>query len=156
MTIRSGLGKASFLATGAALGILIFTASALADPALRLTSVWARATVPGQRVAAAYMDVEADQPLVLTKVESPLAETVQIHTMLMEDGIMKMRERESLDLPKGKTVKLAPGGTHLMLFGLKERLLEGKVVPLTLTVMNAAGNRETVEISAPVKQAPVQ
>ena len=64
---------------------------------------------------------------------------------------MRMRQVESIELPAGQTVNLASGGYHLMLFDLKQQLKEGEQVPLTLTVVDAAGKRENIALSVPVK-----
>jgi len=56
----------------------------------------------------------------------------------MEDGVMRMRRLEGgVPLPAGETVKLEPGGKHIMLIGLKDRLEDGETVSMTLTFENA-------------------
>lgn len=63
---------------------------------------------------------------------TPVANSVQIHDITMDGAIMRMRRNDSLDVPAGGSVKLAPGGTHLMLVGLKAPLEAGTTVPLSL------------------------
>jgi copper(I)-binding protein len=58
---------------------------------------------------------------------------------------------KSVDLPAGKAVKFDPNGYHVMLMGLTGQLKEGENVPLTLTVENAKGEKETVEVKAQVR-----
>ena len=58
-----------------------------------------------------------------------------------------------LDLPAGQTVELKPGGYHVMLMDLKQPLLEGQSVALTLVVEGKDKKRETLEIKAPVRAA---
>jgi periplasmic copper chaperone A len=86
-------------------------------------------------------------------VESPVAGRVEMHTMTMEGDVMRMRHVPRVELPAGKPVKLAPGGLHLMLFGVKEPLVPGARVPLALTVESADGGRSTVRIDAEVRTA---
>jgi len=76
---------------------------------------------------------------------------VQIHEMTMKNDVMSMGPVKSVDLPAGKAVNFDPNGYHVMLMGLTAQLKEGDSVPLTLTVENAKGEKETVEVKAPVK-----
>lgn len=79
----------------------------------------------------------------LIAVESPAAERIEIHQTQMQSGVMKMRAlSDGLPLPAGKTVALAPGGLHLMLFGLRQLLVEGQSLPVTLKFEHAG----TVEV----------
>ena len=106
---------------------------------IKITHPWARATA-GQAVnGAVYVSFdnqgkEADR---LLSAASPIAEKVELHTHLMEEGVMKMRPVPAIDLPAGATVTLKPGGLHIMLFGLKAPLVEGTRFPLTLVFEKA-------------------
>lgn len=112
---------------------------------------WVRATMPGQKVGAAYMDLQSAGDAALTSASSPVAESVEIHTMSMQQGVMQMRMLDKLPLPAGKTVQLAPGGVHLMLFGLKQPLQQGTQVALVLHFQYADGKTGRLQVSAPVK-----
>lgn len=79
---------------------------------------------------------EADR---LLRVESNLAETVELHLSEMKDGVMMMRPVEGIDLPAGATVELKPGGYHIMLINLKQELKPLEKYPLTL-VFEKAGS----------------
>jgi copper(I)-binding protein len=50
----------------------------------------------------------------------------------MDNGVMRMRPLEGLDVPKDGTVELKPGGTHVMLMGLKQPLQSGATLELDL------------------------
>ncbi len=93
---------------------------------------WVRPTNSGQKVGAAYMTITSKVDCELTEVKSNVAETVEIHSMTMTDGIMKMRKMNSLPLKAEQAVKLAPGGFHFMLFGLKKPMLVGEKVDFSL------------------------
>lgn len=68
-----------------------------------------------------------------------MAERVTIHAIETDaNGVGRMVHRETLDLPAGEEVTFAPGGMHLMLMGLSEKLVEGTAFPLTLR-FEAAG-----------------
>lgn len=141
---------------------LIFCGALLAMPALvamagedawRVERAWVRATVPGQKVAAAYMDITANEGAALVAAASPYAARVELHSMAMEGGVMKMRAMETLPLPARQTVNLKPGGLHLMLFGLTRPVNAGESVPITLTVVDIRGRKSSLKIDAEVRPA---
>jgi copper(I)-binding protein len=135
------------------LGILFATLAAQAGQPVELKHAWARATAPGQQVGAAYMELKSATALTLVKVESPLADSVEIHRMAMKDGVMEMRMLEALELPAGEVVKLEPGGIHLMLFDLKQPLKTGASLPLTLNLQDKSGKVSTLKVELPVKRS---
>lgn len=95
-------------------------------------NAWARATNPGQKVGAVYMTLTSPQNATLVKIDSDISDSVEIHSMSMQNGIMKMRMLEKLPLTANKPYKLAPGGYHLMLFDLKKPLIAGEQLSLVL------------------------
>jgi hypothetical protein len=119
---------------------------------IEVTGAWARATMPGQKVAGVYMEIRSDRAAKLVGVESPAAGSAEVHEMRHQDGVMRMRHIEALDLPAGQLVKLAPGGYHVMLFQIQQPLKPGDKVKLTLKV-ERGGKREDVEVVAVVKPA---
>jgi copper(I)-binding protein len=126
-------------------------ACAQADNDITISDAWARATAPGQKVAAAYMNLSSKQGAALIRAECDLAGSVEIHSMTMENDVMKMRMLEELALPAGKTVSLAPGGFHLMLFNLKQPLDAGKQAKFTLHFRTDAGEDKSIDITMPIK-----
>ena len=112
-----------------------------------VTDAWARATVPGQPVSGAYMQIRSDADARLVGASSPVVPRVEVHEMKMEGDVMRMREVKAIDLPRGKTVSLEPGGYHIMLMNLKKPIAAGDVIPLTL-VVESEGKRQTVEVKA--------
>ncbi|MCW5621307.1 MAG: copper chaperone PCu(A)C [Burkholderiales bacterium] len=118
---------------------------------IEVRDAWARATMPGQKVAGVYMTItSAATAARLVGVDSPASQAAEIHEMRHENGVMKMRRREVLELPAGEAVKLAPGGLHIMLMDVKQPLAAGGEVALTLTI-EQEGKRRTVAVKAPVK-----
>lgn len=112
---------------------------------------WARASAPMAQAGAAFMTLtnrsaEDDR---LIRAEADLSETVELHTHLMDGGIMRMREVEAIAIPAGGTTDLKPGGLHVMFLGLKQPLTEGKSFPLTL-VFEKAGTIEVAVSVAPI------
>lgn len=133
----------------ALLAAIVF-ASPLHAADIKIEEAWVRATVPGQKVAGAFMDITASRDMALIGGTTPAAASVELHFMRMHDGGMEMREMESIKLPKGETVKLAPGGLHAMLIGLKAPIKAGKPVPMTLTFRDAGGQTSQVEVALQV------
>jgi copper(I)-binding protein len=64
---------------------------------------------------------------------------------------MEMREIKVLPLPKGKPVKLSPGGFHLMLFDLKQPMKAGEIVPIKLTIETENKKPQVIEVKAQVR-----
>ncbi len=96
----------------------------------------ARATVPAQRSASAYFSIsnhgkDRDKLIAAT---SPVAKSVEFHTMSMDGDVMKMREVDAITVASGEKVEMQAGsGYHLMLIGLHKQLKPGDSFPLTLT-----------------------
>ena len=131
--------------------LAVAAAASAADP-VRVVNAWARATVPGQKVAGVYMEIVSPVDARLTGVSFHLAKSAEVHSMKMEGGTMKMRPLKSLDLPAGKPVKLEPGGLHVMLFDLERPLRAGEKLPMTLTVEFAGQRMHDVGIEVSVRK----
>ncbi|HEX7648154.1 MAG TPA: copper chaperone PCu(A)C [Noviherbaspirillum sp.] len=134
--------------------LLVAPLLALSITALAQVSVkdpWVRATVPIQKSTGAFMQLVSAGDAQLIEVRSPVADSVEIHQMAMNNNVMKMRPIPYLALPAGKTVELKPGGYHVMLNGLHQQVKEGDLIPLTLIVENAEKKREVIEVKAVVR-----
>jgi hypothetical protein len=127
------------------------TGAAAAADLVQVMEPWAKATVPGQKVGGVYMEIVARENLRLTGVKSAVAETAQVHQMKMENGMMRMRAAPFLELPAGKTVKLEPGGYHIMLFDIKQSLVAGQKLKLELTVEDATRRQHRIAVEAIVR-----
>ncbi len=112
-----------------------------------VSDAWARATMPGQQVSGAYMKIESDADARLIGASSPAVPRVEVHEMKMDGDVMRMREVKAIDLPKGKSVSLEPGGYHIMLMNLKKPIAAGDVIPLNLAI-ESGGKKQTVEVKA--------
>ena len=119
--------------------------------AVAISDAWVRKNAPGQVVGAAYMTLKSPQDSTLVFVESPIAGSVEVHSMTMNNGVMKMRKLEELPLKAGNPEKLAPGGFHLMLFDLKKPLKNGENDDFKLCFKDKAGNITHQQVSLPVK-----
>lgn len=120
---------------------------------LHIEHPWARELPPNAPVGAAYFvihnkSVEADR---LISAQSPIADKAELHTHVHVGEVMKMQRIESVALPAGGEARFAPGGNHVMLFGLKQPLVAGEEFPLTLQFEKAG----TLEVQVKVEnQAP--
>ncbi|MCX7693198.1 copper chaperone PCu(A)C [Tepidimonas taiwanensis] len=118
---------------------------------VKVEEPWVRGTVAQQKATGAFMRLTAPEPMRLVAAESPVAGVVEIHEMAMENQVMRMRAIPALPLAANRPVELKPGGYHVMLMDLKQPLTGGQEVPITLVFENAAGQRVTQTIAAPVK-----
>lgn len=152
--------KAFFLPAAAALAscVLAFTMvapAAAAAPGVKVAGAWVRAQAPGQKTASAYVELTSDRNAALVAAGSPAAGRVELHSMSVHEGVMRMRAMPQIELPAGKTVKFAPGGLHLMLFDLKQPLKPSDTVTLNLSVQETGPSKgmslTTLEIQAPVR-----
>lgn len=116
---------------------------------VQVTDAVCRPTPVGRQTTGCYLTLTSTADDRLASAASPDANIVQIHESRIESNMMMMRElREGLPLPAGQAVALAPGGNHLMLLGVKEPLVAGDAVALTLTFATSA----PVEVTATVGQ----
>ncbi|HEV3180177.1 MAG TPA: copper chaperone PCu(A)C [Steroidobacteraceae bacterium] len=118
-------------------------------PALSASDVWVRAT-PGSEVAAAYLTLHngGPQPIVITGVRSARAAQAMIHESSVAGGHSRMRPRQRLRVGAGETLRLAPGGLHVMLQGLTRPLTPGEEVPLLLLLEGGASLAVTAHVRA--------
>ena len=119
--------------------------------AVEVKDAWVRGTVLAQKVTGAFMEITGKSAVRLLSADSPVAAAVEIHNMTMQNGVMKMSPVDGIDIPAGKTVKLAAGGYHVMLMGLKQQMKPGDRVPLRLTFELADKSRESVALSVEVR-----
>ncbi len=140
-----------FLSRFAVAGVLLACLAGAAHAQVTVSEPWARATVATQKASGAFMTLTASRDSRLVEARSPVAGTVEIHEMTLQDNVMRMRAIDGLALPAGKAVKLEPGGYHVMLMDLKQQLKAGETVPLTLVFEGPDKTRETVEVKAAVR-----
>lgn len=124
---------------------------------LVITEAWSRATPGGAKIAGGYLTIEnkGSAPDRLVRGSSDVAGKFEIHEMAMNNGVMTMRSLDKgLAVEPGKTVKLAPGGYHLMLMDLKSPLKQGDKVPVTLEFEKAGKVTLSLDVQGVGAQAP--
>ena len=117
------------------------------DAGVTVTEPFARASAGNVRNGAAFMTLSSGGGDVLLRATSDVARRTELHTVKMEDGVMRMRRVPDIALPAMEKVALKPGGLHVMFMGLKEPLKQGENIDITLTFEKAGD----VIVSVPVR-----
>ncbi len=144
-------GKATQRATlpvvVAALAALLGAASGAAAPAVE--GAWVRLPVLAGRPAAGYFTIKGGpQPDALIAAASAKAQRIEMHSTSMAGGVMRMRAEQAMPVPANGTLSFAPGGNHLMLFGLAAGLKPGDRLPITLSFQSGAKVNTSAELRA--------
>lgn len=129
-----------------ALGLTAVNASA----EVTVENPYARAVPPGQMNSASFMVLSNTdlKDIALVKGSSSVAKAVELHNHINEDGVMKMRQVQQINIPASGNVNLQPGGYHVMLIGLNQDLMEGKEIDLKLDFSDGSSQ----ELTIPVKK----
>jgi copper(I)-binding protein len=130
-----------------------WSVAALADGAVSIADPQVRLVPPGTPNTGVFMVIRnsGDKDVKLVKAESTAAKSVELHTVIEEGGMKKMRPVPDIAVKaKGETV-LKPGDYHVMLIGLAKPLQEGDSVPLTLRFDDGSSQ----SLKAPVRQIAV-
>jgi periplasmic copper chaperone A len=124
---------------------------------LVISQAWSRATPGGAKIGGGYLTIEnkGTAPDRLIGGSSDAAGKVEVHEMAMNNGVMTMRPLDKgLTIEPGKTVKLSPGGLHLMLMDLKAPLKQGDKLPITLEFEKAGKVQVSLDVQAVGAQGP--
>ena len=114
---------------------------------LKIETPYTRSTVPGQKAAGGFMKISnAGSTDQLISASSP-AGIMDLHTMVMDGNVMKMREVKTIEVPANGSVELKPGGLHLMFFDIKSPFNAGETVTVKLKFQKAG----EIEIKLPVR-----
>lgn len=129
----------SFLCLIAISTFALATAQAQSVGNIAVSDAWIRASAPKQVNGAGYATIQnngaqADQ---LINASADVAERLELHTIINENGVAQMRQVTGIDIPAGGTTKLAPGGFHVMFLKLKTPFEAGKTVPIKFTFEKA-------------------
>ena len=139
--------RAAFAAVFLALAC---NATQAADANITLQDAHAR-IVFGAKVGAAYLRVTngSTEPDRLVAVSTPMASKAELHSVIDDNGVMKMRLVEGIALKPGETVELKPGGLHVMLMDIQPGLKPGDTIPLTLTFEKAGVKSVSASVDKP-------
>lgn len=121
--------------------------AAQAQNTVKTEAAWARPSVQGQAAGGGFLKITggatADR---LVSATAGVSKTVELHTMVMDGDVMRMRQIDGIDVPAGKTVELKPGGLHVMFIGLHKPLKVGDSFPLTLRFEKAGEQKIEVKV----------
>jgi len=109
---------------------------------------WSRATAPGAKVAAGYMEIRNNgrQPDRLLSVSTAAAQRVELHVTQRDGEVLRMRQVKSFEIPARERFTLGPGGAHLMLVDVVQPLKKGDRFPMKLRFERAGELEIQVEV----------
>lgn len=133
--------------------MLLFT-SLISAETFSVEEAHVRATPPHSKNSAAFMQIHNNSTFThkLIAASSDIAERVELHSHVMSDGMMKMRQVEAIEVKAEDTATLRPGSFHVMFLGLKSPLVEGKSVKIKLYFDNG----DEIIVNAPIKKITTQ
>jgi copper(I)-binding protein len=136
--------------------LIIFITSitnlAFADEAkLLIEDAWIAEAPPVSKVMVAYMTIinSGSDTVDIVRAQSELYSSIEFHETIYQDGMARMIQHDSLNIPADDRLVLKRGGLHFMLFNPTKILLAGDTVDITLTTKNNG----TMNVSIPVKKA---
>ena len=137
MTISHTLCTLARLTAAVTLSTAALTLAHAADftaGPLEINDLWVRGSVPGQTNGAGYLQINnptgaSDR---LLSAQSEASTRLELHSVLTENGVAKMRQVPGIDIPAKGSAKLAPGGFHLMFLQLTGPFKQGDLIPVVL------------------------
>ncbi|WP_338167115.1 copper chaperone PCu(A)C [Vibrio sp. 10N] len=122
----------------------------MAQAAIDVNDVYARATPPNATTSAVFGTIEntGNEVRTIVSASSQASSVVELHDVIKEGDVMKMRQVNTIDIPaNGKTI-LKPGSLHVMLLDVKAPMKEGDTINVELTFANG----EVKVLTVPVKK----
>ena len=116
-----------------------------------ISDAWVRPPMGSDRPAAGYLTITGgDAADALVGASSPIATDTQVHeTMAGVSGMAGMQEVDRIDIAAGATVRLEPGGYHIMFMDPDAAMLTvGETVEITLTFETAGDVTVEAEVKA--------
>ncbi|WP_299692977.1 copper chaperone PCu(A)C [uncultured Vibrio sp.] len=133
-----------------ALASLLLTPFAHANSDIMVHDAYARATPPSAVNSAVFTTLmnHSNKDRNIVSATAPVAGKVELHDVIVDGDVMKMRQIQQITIPANGEVVLKPGSLHIMLLDLKNGLKDGEQIEVTLTYANG----ETQTFDAPVKK----
>lgn len=132
-------------------------ASVISSPVLAgpldpiVSKAWVGESVPGQTTATLQMNVTTVKAVTLLSATSPVAENIEIHSLMKHRGAMKVQVVNKLALPEHSTSIFGSRGLFLMMTGIKQPLKTGERIPVNLLVSFADKKTKTITAEAEVR-----
>jgi copper(I)-binding protein len=113
--------------------LMIFSGLVIAE-SITVENPYVRAIPPGQTISASFLTLKnsSDKDIDLVKATSDIAENVELHEHVHENGMMKMRQVPKISIAAKSTTELKPGGYHIMLIGLKKAIQPKDIIDINL------------------------
>lgn len=148
-----------FIAASAAAGVLagpLVAAHGFEKDDLKVRHPWTRATAAGEEFAVGYMEIRNSgrEHHRIIGASTPAAERVELHAARREGDSAKTRDVKTFEVPARRRLLLRPGGYHLALVGLRNPLVKGNRVPLTLHFERAGELKVELEVQAADSKKP--
>jgi periplasmic copper chaperone A len=115
--------------------LLLVSSSVFAEVAneMMIEGAFVRPALKQQRNTALYMQLtNHGSDATIVSASSDAAKVVELHTHVNDNGVMRMRKIDKIELPAGQQVMLKPGGLHIMFIGLNRDLNVDGSVDVTL------------------------
>ena len=128
--------------------LALFAIEAGATSKASISEAFVKAMAPGQTSAAVYFLINnpTEHDLVVNHVTTPVAAAVEVHRVIYDNGMMKMRAINHLKIPRKSKLVFEPGGYHLMLIGVDERLKKGRDFDITIEFEGGVKLSATVKV----------
>ena len=134
------------------LGLVVLMLAACAkspSSGIKIEDAWSPAAPPGAAALAVYAQIVPAQDDTLLRVSSPAAAKAELHATLEHNGMTQMRPVGAMPITDGTTVKLEPGGMHLMLMGPRESVAAGATIPVVFHFAKAGDVTVNAQVRAP-------
>jgi copper(I)-binding protein len=114
---------------------------------IELSRAWARPTA-GPAPGAVYVTIDnkGGSPDRLTGAFTDSAAMAMVHQTEIQDGIARMRMAKDINVPAGDRIEMQPGGTHIMLEGLRAPLKTGDEFDLVLRFRDSGDQTISVTV----------
>ena len=148
-TLRS-CALAALLALGSPPATAAVAAAAEPASTLTISNPRIRELIPGQDTTAGYFDITNSGTTAVTLVgaTSPHARSIEIHTIILDGDMVRMRRLDAVTIEPGATEVFATGGTHLMLFGVERLAAANRIDLLTAGGKRISGQFRLIPVGA--------
>lgn len=125
---------------------------------ISVEQAYIRSSIPGTTITSSYMIIEnkGEKTVTLLGANSKISPRIEIHQHSMSDGMMRMRQLDSIEIKARQRIVLQPSGLHLMLFDVKKPLQAQQNIELTLNFSNQPSVIIRVPVYSPLQEKRVQ
>ncbi|HCH69128.1 MAG TPA: copper chaperone PCu(A)C [Colwellia sp.] len=125
---------------------------------ISVEQAYIRSSIPGTTITSLYMIIEnkGEKTVTLLEANSKISPRIEIHQHSMSDGMMRMRQLDSIEIKARQRIVLQPSGLHLMLFDVKKPLKAQQNVELTLSFFHNPSVTIQVPVLSPLQEKIAQ